>query len=157
MKKIIQVLHLLFWLAVCQLPGLAGTPAVKNNLEWYHSLTLPPLNPPDALFGLAWGILYLLLGVCAWLVFKQGYRSQKKLLLLFIIQLVLNSLWTPLFFGLHGLGVSFILLIVLLAEAVWLQKELFVQRPKTAWVLVPYVAWLIFAAYLNAAFYLLNA
>ena len=147
---------MLFWLALCQLPGLVGAPAVKANLQWYHALTLPPLNPPDAVFGLAWGILYLLLGTCAWLIFKQGYRSQKKLFSLFIIQLVLNSLWTPLFFELHKLGPALVLLLVMIAQVLWLQKELLPKHKKTAWLMLPYTAWLGFAAYLNAAFYLLN-
>lgn len=156
MKTIKQILHLAAWLIICQLPGLAGASAVTSHLNWYATLARPPLTPPDGAFGAAWGILYILLGVCAWLLFKTGYRTQKKLLTLFIIQLVLNSLWTPVFFGCQLLLPALILLLVLLAEALWLFKQARATHPKSAWLLAPYIIWLGFAAYLNAAFWILN-
>lgn len=156
MKRIVPIIHLLFWLAVCQLPGLAGADAVKTNLDWYHTLSRPPFTPPDAVFGLAWGILYILLGICAWLVFKNGGQKQTQALVLFIIQLALNSLWTPLFFGGHLLWPALLLLVLLLAEAVWFFKVIRARHCLSAWLLTPYIAWLLFACYLNAGFAVLN-
>lgn len=156
MKKIRQILYLFFWLVVCQLPGLAGAGCVKNHLDWYHALSRPPFTPPDAVFGLAWGILYILLGICAWLVFKPGGQKRTKALLLFIIQLALNSSWTPLFFGKQMLWPALVLLVLLLAEAGWLFKVIRAKHCLSAWLLTPYIAWLLFACYLNIGFAVLN-
>lgn len=156
MKTLKQTLHLILWLAVCQLPGLVGSGAVTNHLDWYRTLARPPFTPPDAAFGAAWGVLYILLGICAWLLFKTGYRTQKKTLTLFIIQLVLNSLWTPLFFGCRLLLPALILLLVLLGQALWLFKDARPAHPKAVWLLAPYIAWMAFAAYLNIGYWVLN-
>lgn len=158
MKRILPFLKLLFWLALCQLPALAGARAVQANLGWYHALALPPFTPPDALFGLAWGVLYVLLGTAAFLAFGRGLSpSARKPLILFIVQLALNAWWTPVFFGRHDPAASLLILALMLAEGVWLAYAFWRKNRAAAWLLLPYGLWLIYAAYLNIGVWALNA
>ena len=94
MKTLKIGLKLFFWLFVCQLPGLAGARYVPEGLAWYHTLTPPPFTPPDYAFGLAWGLLYILIGISAWLALRPPIPG--KALGLFLVQLLLNACWTPL-------------------------------------------------------------
>lgn len=157
MKNIYRTfLPLLFWLLLCQLPALPGGYIVRQNLVWYHGLTKPPLVPPDIVFGVVWSILYLFLGISAFLLFRKGLQKHKKTAILFIIQLALNMWWTPVFFGLHELTPALLLLVVMLAEIFWLWKEARLKNGLAALLLVPYAGWLFFACYLNFGFWLLN-
>ena len=158
MKRILPFLKLLFWLALCQLPALAGARAVQANLGWYHALALPPFTPPDALFGLAWGVLYILLGTAAFLAFGRGLSlSARKPLILFIVQLALNAWWTPVFFGRRDPAAALLILALMLAEGVWLAYALGRRNRAAAWLLLPYGLWLMYAAYLNIGVWALNA
>lgn len=157
MKYIVTFLKLVFWLALCQLPGLAGAGAVSPNLEWFHTLQMPPLMPPDMLFGLMWSILYILLGVSAFLVFRNGLKSARTALILLIVQLALNAWWTPVFFGKHNPGAALILLAVMVMQGAWMAQAFWRRSRAAAWLLVPYGLWLVFAGYLNAGIWLLNA
>ena len=157
MKNIYRTfLPLLFWLLLCQLPAFPGGYIVRQNLVWYHTLAKPPFVPPDIVFGVVWSILYLFLGISAFLLFRKGLQSHKKTAVLFIIQLALNMWWTPVFFGLHELQPALLLLMVMLAETVWLWKESRLKNGLAALLLVPYAGWLGFACYLNFGFWLLN-
>lgn len=157
MKNIYRTfLPLLFWLLLCQLPALPGGYIVRQNLVWYHGLAKPPFVPPDVVFGVVWSILYLFLGISAFLLFRKGLQNHKKTAVLFIIQLALNMWWTPIFFGLHELQPALLLLVVMLAETFWLWKEARLKNGLAALLLVPYAGWLGFACYLNFGFWLLN-
>ena len=156
MKFFIEILKLFFWLIICQLPGLAGAGTVQPNLEWYHTLRLPPFIPPDAVFGITWGLLYLLLGISAFLAFRSGLQTARKPLILFIVQLALNAWWTPVFFGSHNPKAAFIILLLMLAEGFWLVRTLWNKNRTASLLLLPYVLWLIYAGYLNAGVWLLN-
>lgn len=156
MKHFLNVLKLLFWLVVCQLPGLAGAGAVQPNLAWYHSLVMPPLMPPDKAFGMAWGVLYIVLGIAGFMAFRQGLKNARKPLILFIVQLALNAWWTPVFFGSRNPGAALIILGVMLAEGIWLARAMHAQHRTAAWLLAPYGVWLLYAGYLNAGIWLLN-
>lgn len=112
--------------------------------------------PPDVVFGAVWSILYLFLGISAFLLFRKGLQNHKKTAILFIIQLALNMWWTPVFFGLHELTPALLLLVVMLAETFWLWKEARLKNGLAALLLVPYAGWLGFACYLNFGFWLLN-
>ena len=125
--------------------------------EWYATLNKPSWNPPASVFGPIWATLYALMAAAAWLVWKRGgFEAQGGPLGLFVIQLVLNALWTPLFFGLHWPGVAFVEMILLwLALALTVASFHAVSRP-AAWLLAPYLAWVSFAAVLNFAIWRLN-
>lgn len=157
MKTVKQILILLFWLAICQLPSLTSSSVVQQNLDWYHALNRPLLTPPDAIFGLAWAVLYLLLGTAAFLVFKNlSGKNAQKALFPFWTQLLLNACWTPLFFGLHLTGTALLLLAAMLIQGIWLAYAFWCASRSAGILLLPYGLWLAYAAYLNMGFWLLN-
>ncbi len=125
--------------------------------EWYNSLNKPTWNPPSWVFGPAWTLLYLMMGMAAWLVWREGgWREQRRALVLWLIQWFLNALWTPLFFGLHRPGLAFAE-IVLLWLTVALTAFVFWQIKRAAGLLLlPYLAWVTFAAVLNFTIWRLN-
>jgi tryptophan-rich sensory protein len=154
-RAVRKFLALLAWLAVCF--GAAAMGGLFMPGEWYASLQKPSWNPPGWIFGPVWTALYAMMAVAAWLVWRQGgWDKQRKPLLIFLAQLALNALWTPLFFGLHWPGVAFAEIVLL-----WLAiaATIVVFRPvsRTAlMLLVPYLAWVSFAAVLNFTLWRLN-
>ena len=121
---------------------------------WYEMLAKPPFNPPNWLFGPVWTILYVFIAIAGWRVWQRerGGGAMK----LWWLQLVLNFLWSPVFFGLERTGPALVIILALLAAilafivAVWK-----LDRP-SAWLFVPYAAWVAFASLLNAAIWRLN-
>jgi translocator protein len=126
--------------------------------EWYLALNKPSWHPPAWVFGPVWSTLYVLMAVSAWLVWREGgFARQGRPLTLFLVQLVLNAAWSPLFFGLQRPGVAFVEIIILwLAIAATIVAFRRVHRV-AAWLLVPYLAWVSFAAFLNGTLWRLNA
>ncbi len=149
-------LALVGWILLCF--AAAATGAAFPPGEWYLSLTKPSWNPPGWIFGPVWSALYVMMGVAAWLVWRRGgFRAQRGPLTWFLVQLALNAAWTPLFFGLHRLGFAFAeMLLLWLAIVATLRAFRPVSRPATA-LLVPYLAWVSFAALLNFTLWRLNA
>ncbi|HYQ84582.1 MAG TPA: TspO/MBR family protein [Rubrobacter sp.] len=145
---------LLLSFAAGALGGRATYPAIPN---WYQSLEKPSWTPPDWLFGPAWTTLYILMGVAAWLVWRHGgWRSQKRPLTLFVVQVVLNALWSILFFGMRNPGLGMVEIVVLwLAILATLIAFWRVSRVAGG-LMVPYLGWVTFAAALNFAIWRLN-
>jgi len=128
------------------------------DLSWYQTLDKPFFTPPSWLFGPAWGVLYILLAISVILIIKKGIKNKKvkDALKIFAIQLVLNLLWSPVFFGLKNILLALILILILWYFILETIKE-FAKIDKTAsFLLYPYLAWVSFAAALNFSFWLLN-
>jgi len=125
---------------------------------WYATLKTPSWNPPGWIFGPVWSALYTMMAVAAWLVWQRGgFARQRWPLTLFFVQLLLNAAWTPLFFGLHRLGLAFAeILLLWLAIAATLAAFRAVNRT-AGWLLAPYLAWVSFASVLNFTLWRLNA
>jgi translocator protein len=125
--------------------------------EWYAALAKPTWTPPDALFGPVWTVLYGLMAVAAWLVWKEfGFRAAPAALALFVGQLGLNAAWSWVFFGLNRPGAASLHLLVLCVAVAGL-VVLFGKRVRLAGVLlVPYLLWISFAAALNIEIWRLN-
>lgn len=125
--------------------------------SWYDSLTKPAWTPPPAWFGPVWTLLYTMMAVAAWLVWRQGgWSQQRRPLALYAAQLVLNAAWTPLFFGLRQPGLALVA-IVLLWLAILATARAFWRASKPASILLwPYAAWVGFATALNAALWSMN-
>jgi tryptophan-rich sensory protein len=143
------------WLVLCFAASITGVFVSTNG--WYAALHKPSWNPPAWIFGPTWTLLYVLMAIAAWLVWREGgWKKQRLPLGLFLLQWLLNALWTPLFFGLHHSGLAFaeiLLLWLVLAATLWS----FLQVRKAAGVLlVPYLAWVTFAAALNFTIWRLN-
>ena len=138
-------------LAVGIIAGLVTAPAV---LEWYPTLVKPSWTPPSWLFAPAWTVLYILMAVAAWLVWKAG--NAKAALILFFGQLFLNLAWSILFFGARSPGSG---LIDVTAMWIAIAATIFAFAFKSrlaAFLMVPYLCWVSFAGALNASIFMLN-
>ena len=132
--------------------------AVKGGMEEYAMLEQPPLSPPGWLFPAAWSVLYVLMGAASYIVLCSGATlyERRRALKLYAVQLVVNVLWPPIFFGLE-LYLAALAWLVLLWVLVLVTALRFRRISRAAFCLmVPYLAWLTFAAYLNFGVWLLN-
>jgi tryptophan-rich sensory protein len=143
------------WLVLCL--AASGTAFFVSTGGWYASLRKPVWNPPSWLFGPVWTLLYVMMAVAAWLVWREGgWKNQTRPLALFLFQWLLNVLWTPLFFGMHRSGLAYIE-IVALWSVLAATLGLFWRVKKTAGLLlVPYLVWVTFAAALNFTLWHMN-
>jgi benzodiazapine receptor len=125
--------------------------------DWYRALDKPPLQPPSAVFAPVWTVLYVLIGVAAYLAWRAPSDTHRTpAMAAWVVQLVLNLAWTSLFFGLERPGWALAEIVVLLA-AIVVTMVLFHRRSRTAaWLLAPYLAWTAFATYLTAGIVVLN-
>lgn len=153
-----QTLGLIGWLAATFAAGSVGAIASANAGVFYGQLLRPAWAPPAWLFGPVWSVLYVLMAVAAWLVWrKHGFRRASDALSLFVIQLAANALWTWLFFGLHRGALSLAeiavlwLLIVANIFAFWRLQRV------AALLLLPYLAWVSFASALTFSLWRGNA
>jgi benzodiazapine receptor len=157
--RINNFFKLVIAIVVSELAGIIGSVFTISAIPtWYATLVKPALNPPAWVFGPVWTTLYALMGVATFLVWKKGWEKKevKTALGIFGIQLVLNTLWSVIFFGLHSPGAALVdiifLWLAILATIIAFAK---ISRP-AAWLLVPYILWVSFAAYLNYAIWMLN-
>ena len=157
MNKITRILSVVVTcLVIGYFSGIATRSAIA---EWYPTLIKPSFNPPNWIFAPVWSMLYVMMGVAAGLVWdrmEQESEVVKKALLFFAIQLGLNALWSYLFFGLRNPMLAGLEIIVL-----WLMiYETYVQFAKinkiAGYLFIPYLAWVSFAAVLNASIWWLN-
>ena len=152
----VRLFALAGWIVLCFAAASLG--ALFMPGEWYASLRKPSWNPPDWVFGPVWMALYTMMAVAAWLVWKRGgFAAQRRSLGLFILQLALNAAWTPLFFGMHALGLAFAEIVLLWATIVATLAAFWPVSRTAAWLLAPYLAWVSFAAALNFALWRLNS
>lgn len=155
----LAALRLLAFLLVPLLVG-AGSGFVTAGAvrEWYPSLVRPSFAPPSWVFGPVWTALYLMMGLAAWLVWrKAGSDPAGRIALgLFALQLVLNGLWSLLFFGLRAPGVALVEIVVLWVAIAATLRGFWRIDAAAGRLLVPYLAWVTFATALNAGFWWLN-
>lgn len=151
-------------LAIVAAVALFGSLSTVANVDgWYADAQKAPWSPPNWLFGPAWSILYTVMAVAMWLVWRRrSERDVRRASALYVAQLVLNSIWTPVFFGLYpalGTPALWIALVIIVALVVLVLLTILQFRriqPVAAWILLPYLAWLLFATTLNAAAAVLN-
>lgn len=175
--KINNTFKLIIAIVVSELAGIIGSAFTTPSIAgWYAGLAKPALNPPAWVFGPVWTTLFALMGISAFLIwssYAKATEDKKKgikiALFLFGIQLVLNTLWSIIFFGLYSPGGALIEIIFLwLAIAATILTFAKISPPSSstwtlegqgklaAWLLVPYILWVTFAAYLNWSIYVLN-
>lgn len=147
---------LFFWIVICLATGWIGSRFIPG--EWYASLAKPSWNPPSSVFAPVWSILYILMGIAAWLVWqKVGFSGAPVVLSLFILQLVLNSLWSYLFFGIHQPGLAFIEIVVLWLVILIITIGFWRISVPAGVLLLPYLCWVAFASALNQQLWWLNS
>jgi tryptophan-rich sensory protein len=153
-----QALALITCLAIVFAAAAVGGLFTGTSVStWYRTLAKPSFTPPDWVFGPVWSTLYAMMGVAAWLVWRQSRPGVRLALALFAVQLALNVAWSALFFGLRLPGAAFAEVLVLwLAIAATLLAFLRISSV-AALLLVPYLAWVSYAAALTFSIWRLNA
>ena len=147
------LVSLFFWIGLCLLTGAVSGWLSRDGISgWYRTLRKPPLNPPDWVFGPVWTLLYLSMGVAAWMIWRDRRAPGADLALgIFFLQLALNFLWSVIFFRWQSPGLAMCDIFLLLATIGGTIIAFYGVRPVAGAILVPYLAWVLFASYLNIA------
>lgn len=135
--------------------GLAGF-LTTNSMKIYKSLNQPNLAPPSFVFPVVWTILYILMGISAYLIYQSDSVNKNKALAIYGVQLIFNFIWPLIFFNGGMYLFSFIWLIALWILVLWMIILFYKIKPAAAYLQISYLLWLTFAAYLNFSIYLLN-
>jgi len=152
-----QIVGLIAWLIVSFIAAAIGGAASIQAGPFYTQLLRPDWAPPPTIFGPVWTVLYVLMGIAAWLVWRVGgFRAAKSALTLFLVQLALNALWSWLFFGWHHGALAFVDILLLWALIVATLISFWRINPLAGALLVPYLLWVSFASALNYSVWQLN-
>ena len=155
----IESIKLIFSIAVCQAAGIIASIFTRESVgTWYKFINKPSFNPPDWLFGPVWIILYVLMGISLYLVWKKGigFREVQYSLGIFLIQLVTNSLWSFVFFGSRSIGGGLIVITILWILILFTILSFYKISTISAFILIPYLLWVTYAAILNISIWQLN-
>jgi translocator protein len=154
-----KYLKLFIAVVFCELAGIAATPITITSINtWYRALNKPSFSPPNWVFGPVWTVLYLLMGISAFLIWEKGLNKKevRVALIYFLIQLICNFLWSLLFFGFYSPLIALIDIFVLwVAISLTIIKFHSISKP-AAYLLIPYLLWVSFAAVLNLSIVVLN-
>ena len=148
-------LKLVISIGVCLLVGFIAWMLTSTSIDtWYSTLTKPSFNPPNWVFGPAWTILYIMMGIALYLVWNSS--NNRIAITFFMIQLALNFLWSFLFFALENPLIAFIEILLLLGMIILTAVQFYPVSRTAAFLLIPYILWVIFASVLNFSIYWLN-
>lgn len=157
--KPINLKRLIIAIAIPEAVGLLSSFVTGNIGEAYRSYTQPPLSPPGIVFPIVWTVLYALMGIASYLIYEEvrGKDKEKQEALFFYgLQLAVNFIWPIIFFRFKAYWVAVVVILILLALVIVTALK-FRELNKTAfWLLIPYIAWLLFATYLNIGVAVLN-
>jgi benzodiazapine receptor len=156
--KIAAILKLIIVCILCLSVGWIGSLFTDSVSVWYQNLNKPVFNPPGWIFAPVWTVLYIMMGISAYLIWQKGVpkRKVKIALIFFTVQLLLNAIWTPLFFGLNSPFAAFVD-IIFLWLAILTTIVLFYKLSRAAaFLLIPYILWVTFAAVLNFSIMVMN-
>ena len=150
--------RLLLCLAIPLAVGGLSALITGGAMRDFAAIRQPPLSPPGWLFPVVWTILYLLMGLASYLVLEAGGSRQRtqEALFVYALQLVVNFLWSPLFFSAKAYLLAFLWLLLLWGLILITLLRFARIKPAAGWLLVPYLAWVTFAGYLNLGVWLLN-
>ena len=151
-----QWLVLAGFILLCIAVGSIGGFATQNSIDtWYNTLATPSWNPPTWGCAPVWTLLYIMMGTAAWLVWKTKDRIGPAMVL-FFAQLGFNLLWSLVFFGLRSPGLALVEVVFLVGSVALTMLACFGRQSTAGWLFAPYLAWVSFAAVLNAAIWWLN-
>jgi translocator protein len=138
--------------------GAVFSPGISANASsWYAMLAKPDWLPPKSWFGPIWVTLYVLMGVAVWIIWRERYhRGRSTAVSAYVIQLLLNGLWAPVFFGLKNIGAGLFDIVAMLLAIGWTMREFGRVRALAAWLLVPYFLWVCIATAMNFALWKMN-
>ena len=153
-----QILGLVVSLTICAVAsGIGGIITAGSVTTWYRTLQKPFFNPPDWVFAPVWTTLFVMMAVAAWRVWRvRHWPSTKTALMLHATQLVLNVMWSALFFGARSPGAALVDVVILLAFVLLTARAFHAIDRVAAWLMVPYAVWVAFATLLNVAIWRLN-
>lgn len=154
-----KYLKLIIFIIICEAVGLAGIPFTLSSIPtWYAGLNKPTFSPPNWVFGPVWTVLYLMMGVSAYLVWEKGLKSKKvkTALYYFFAQLILNMIWSMLFFGLRSPILGFINIVLLWMVIVLTILKFYKISKLATYLLIPYLLWVSSASILNFSILILN-
>ena len=154
-----NIIKLAAAIAICQLAGIIGSIFTFSEIPtWYASLKKPSFSPPNWLFGPAWITLYTLMGISLYLVWTKGKKNKEmeNTMLIFGMQLFLNSVWSYLFFGLHSPLYGLIGIALLWVSIAVVISRFYKISKNATYLLIPYIAWVSFAMVLNFFVWILN-
>ncbi len=177
-----KFIKLLFCIIICELAGLVGSYyTIPKINSWYKGLNKPFFNPPSWIFGPVWTVLFVLMGISLYIVWqnkwepknKINFKNNKKpnalsqkflsgswkklnIVLIFVIQLGLNILWSAIFFGKQAPGAAFFELLMLWFAIIFMIVNFYRVSKMAAWLLIPYILWVSFAGFLNFLIWILN-
>jgi translocator protein len=143
----------------CELVGILGTPFTISAIPtWYAGLNKPFFAPPNWLFGPVWTLLYFMMGVSFYLIWKKGWKKSKNKIArnYFLAQLGLNFIWSPVFFGLKSPLLALLIILAMWMLIVMTIKKFLPINKWAAYLLIPYLMWVSFATLLNAGIWILN-
>ncbi len=154
-RKFKEFLKIVICIIICLAIGSIGAMFTKTGPDsWYSNLIKPSFNPPNFIFGPVWTTLYVLIGISLYLAIKN--KIEIKAIKIFSIQLLLNLLWTVLFFGLQNTLLASIEIILLLISILWTIKVFYAKSKTAAYLLIPYAFWVGFATLLTITIFILN-
>ena len=154
-KRHFQLKGLLFFEGLTLLIAAASA-FLSGGFSSFEPLKAPPLTPPASIFPIVWTVLYMMMGLAAYLVWNSGDVAQTSTLRLYLLQLIVNALWPIFFFRLQWRLFAFFWLLLLIALVTLTMAGFRHIRKSAYWLMVPYLLWILFAAYLNLGVYLLN-
>jgi len=147
---------IVWFIALPVLVGIISGLWGRAGMREYKNLNQPPLSPPGWLFPVVWTILYILMGIASYLVAQSREKGCGEALLFYLLQLVVNFFWSPIFFGAGWYLFAFFWIILLWVLIYACIKRFYPLDKRAAYLMVPYLAWVTFAGYLNFGVFLLN-
>ena len=155
-----KYLRIIYCVAICLVVGYLSSITTQSSINtWYPTLIKPSFNPPNWLFAPVWTLLFIMMGIAAGMIWNHLENQKelvKKALLFFTVQLLLNALWSYLFFGLNNVLLALLAIVLLwliIYETFYIFKKI---DKKAAYLFIPYLIWVGFAAVLNGSIYYLN-
>ena len=153
-----KITKLLASIIICEFAGVAGSVFTAPQIKgWYAGLEKPFFNPPNWIFAPVWTALFILMGISLWMIWTEKEKiSKKKAILIFAVQLILNVLWSLMFFGLNSPVLGFLIIVPLWIAIFLTIKEFYKISKIASYLLAPYILWVSFASVLNAFIWFLN-
>jgi len=154
-----KILNLALAIVITEAAGLIGSIFTTPSITaWYTTVNKPSFNPPNWIFAPVWTTLFALMGIAAWLVYEKGWKKKevKLALKIYSAQLVLNTLWSIIFFGLQNPGAAFLEIIALWVTIVATMVVFWKVSRWAVYLFVPYILWVSFAVFLNWTIWIIN-
>ena len=146
-----------FWILLTEAVGALSGLLSRGGMAIFSSIVQPPFSPPAIVFPIVWGILYALMGISAARIYlSPPSQARNRGLNLYIAQLIVNFFWSLIFFNAQAFGFAFLWLLLLWVLVLWMILTFRKVDPLAAWLQIPYLIWLTFAAYLNLGVWILN-